>query len=155
MAGGRQDGPCGTFPLSSAFVDDLVDEGLVLIGDAGGWVDPLIGQGLAMAMRDTRSIAEVLLEESDWDPAAFASYADERRQRLAILALNARVQQHLDVDFSPSFSPLRLEVKEKTYEDELFRSLLGTQTRGPEYADPLALEATERARLSAMIGAVV
>lgn len=155
VAGGRQDGPCGTFPLSSAFVDDPVDEGLVLIGDAAGWIDPLIGQGLAMAMRDTRSIAEVLLEESDWDPAAFASYADERRQRLAILALNARVQQHLDVDFSPSFSPLRLEVTEKTYEDELFRSLLGTQIRGSEYADPRVLETTERARLSAMIGAVV
>jgi 2-polyprenyl-6-methoxyphenol hydroxylase-like FAD-dependent oxidoreductase len=136
-------------------VDDPVDEGLVLIGDAAGWIDPLIGQGLAMAMRDTRSIAEVLLEESDWDPAAFASYADERRQRLAILALNARVHQHLDVDFSPSFSPLRLEVAEKTYEDELFQSLLGTQIRGPEYADPRVLEATERARLSAMIGAVV
>jgi len=60
---------------------------------------------------------------------------------------NARVQQRFDLDFSPSFAPLRLKVTEKTHEDEL----LGTQTRGPEYADPRVLEVTERARLAARI----
>lgn len=152
VAGGRQDGPCGTFPLNSAFVDHPAVEGLVLIGDAAGWIDPLIGQGLSMAMRDVRSIADVLLDGADWTPAAFAGYAAERRERLEILALNGRVQQRLDVDFTPEFAGKRVEVTDQVFDDEVFGALLGTQTRGPEVADRRILETAERERLGQMLG---
>ena len=155
IAAGRQDGPCGTFPLNSAFVDVPVGDGLVLVGDAAGWVDPLIGQGLSMAMRDARSVAEVLLGGTDWGPAAFDDYVEERRLRLRILALNALIQQRLDVDFTPGFQPQRMEVTDAAYGDPVFGPVLRTQTRGPEIADPVALTAPERARLSTMLGVPV
>lgn len=152
IAGGRSEGPCGTFPLNSAYVDTPVGDGVVLIGDAAGWVDPLIGQGLSMAMRDARSIAEVLLDGQRWDPASFAGYVTERRHRLTVLALNARVQQRLDVDFSDEFVPRRVEVGDTLHSDEMFGPLLGTQLRGPESADPAVLGAPELARLSGILG---
>ena len=152
IAAGRQEGPCGTFPLHSAFVDDPVREGLVLIGDAAGWIDPLIGQGLSMAMRDARTVAEVLVGGDDWIPAAFAAYVDERRSRLAILALNAWMQQRLDVNFSPSFAERRPELTERVVADELFRLVLEAQTRGPERADPSVLDQPHQTRLEDMLG---
>ncbi len=155
IASGRQDGPCGTFPLNSAFVDTPVGEGLVLIGDAAGWVDPLIGQGLAMAMRDVRTVADVLLDGADWRPTAFAGYVAERRDRLEVLALNARVQQRLDVDFSSAFWPKRSEVSAMLYDDDVFGALLGTQTRGPEAVDRRVFSVGERARLNESLGVPV
>ena len=155
IANGRQDGPCGTFPLNSAFVDTPVRDGLVLIGDAAGWVDPLIGQGLAMAMRDARTVADVLLDGADWTLNDFGAYVEERRGRLEVLALNARVQQRLDVDFSPDFSPRRAAVTAALYDDDVFRTLLGTQTRGPEAVDPRVFSASERARLNESLGVPV
>jgi 2-polyprenyl-6-methoxyphenol hydroxylase-like FAD-dependent oxidoreductase len=151
IAGGRQDGPCATFPLSSAFVDEPVEEGLVLVGDAAGWVDPLIGQGLSMAMRDVRLITEALLEHPTWAPATFAGYVEDRRRRLEILALNATVQQRLDVDFSPDFADRRLEVVGAVWEDEVFGSLLFAQIAGPETVHPAAMEPTELRRLRALL----
>lgn len=155
IAAGRQEGPCGTFPLNSASVDDPVREGLVLIGDAAGWIDPLIGQGLSMAMRDVRSVAEVLLGGADRSPSAFATYVEERRERLAILALRGRIGQRLEVDFSTSFSPRRVAVAETLFEDDVFGPLISTQLRGPDLADRRVLRTAERARLAQILGVVV
>lgn len=151
IAAGRQEGPCATFPLNSAFVDEFTREGLVLIGDAAGWVDPLIGQGLAMCMRDARLITEALLDNNEWSPAIFSDYADERRKRLQILGLNARVQQRLDVDFSPDFAPRRLEVVGSVWSDALFSALMFAQIAGPEVADPAVLEPAELDRLRTLL----
>jgi 2-polyprenyl-6-methoxyphenol hydroxylase-like FAD-dependent oxidoreductase len=151
VAGGRQEGPCATFPLNSAFVDEPVSEGLVLIGDAAGWVDPLIGQGLAMAMRDARLVTEALLGETEWSPGIFQGYVEDRRWRLDILALNARVQQRLDVDFSPDFAPRRLDVVGAVWEDPMFAGLMLAQIAGPEAADPAILTTAEQSRLHAVL----
>jgi 2-polyprenyl-6-methoxyphenol hydroxylase-like FAD-dependent oxidoreductase len=151
VAASRQEGPCATFPLNSAFVEEAVQDGLLLIGDAAGWVDPLIGQGLAMAMRDAREISEVLLDGDDWSPAAFGGYVEGRRERLKVLALNARVQQRLDVDFSPEFVPRRLEVVGAAWSDPLFGGLLAAQIAGPEAADPAVFTPPELKRLHELL----
>jgi 2-polyprenyl-6-methoxyphenol hydroxylase-like FAD-dependent oxidoreductase len=151
IAAGRQEGPCATFPLNSAFVDRLTGEGMVLIGDAAGWVDPLIGQGCAMAIRDARLVTETLLENADWTPAIFSEYVDERRRRLEVLALSARVQQRLDVDFRPDFPPRRLAVTAVVQADPVFGTLFGAQFAGPEVADPAVFEPAEQARLRSLL----
>jgi 2-polyprenyl-6-methoxyphenol hydroxylase-like FAD-dependent oxidoreductase len=151
VASARQEGPCATFPLNSAVVDEFTREGLVLVGDAAGWIDPLIGQGLAMAMRDARLITEALLDNSEWSPAIFSDYADDRRKRLEILALNARVQQRLDVDFSPDFAPRRLEVVGAVWADSVFSALMSAQFAGPEAADPAVFEPAELDRLGSLL----
>ena len=54
-------GPCAYVHGSDAWPDEPVSEGVVLIGDAAGWSDPIVGQGLAVALRDARMVSEVLL----------------------------------------------------------------------------------------------
>jgi 2-polyprenyl-6-methoxyphenol hydroxylase-like FAD-dependent oxidoreductase len=151
VAAGRQEGPCATFPLNSALVDEFARPGLVLIGDAAGWIDPLIGQGLAMCMRDARLVTEALLDNDDWSPAIFSDYADDRRRRLRILALNARVQQRLDVDFSPDFAPRRLETVGAVWGDPIFAALMAAQIAGPEAADSAVFEPAEQDRLRSLL----
>ncbi len=52
----------------------------MLIGDAAGWNDPIIGQGLSIALRDARIIAEILRAAADWSLDAFAPYAETFEQ---------------------------------------------------------------------------
>lgn len=155
ITGGRQEGPCATFPLASASVDRPLGDGVVLIGDAAGWVDPLIGQGLSMAMRDARMVAEVLLGEADWTSGAFAPYVSERRDRLAKLALLARINQRLDVDFSPDFVDRRHAAGEILREHDLFGPLMAAQMKGPENASPDVLGRAARRELAEILGVAV
>lgn len=155
VAAGTQEGPCATFPLSNASVDIPVGDGVVLIGDAAGWVDPLIGQGLSMAMRDTRVVAEVLLNSVDWTPAAFAGYVGERRQRLAKLGLLARIHQRLSIDFSRSFAGWRSEAATMLREHDLFGPLVAAQSRGPEAASGEVLRRASQRELARILGAVI
>jgi 2-polyprenyl-6-methoxyphenol hydroxylase-like FAD-dependent oxidoreductase len=62
--------------------DQPFTDGVVLIGDAGGYDDPITGQGLSLALRDVRSISEILSTSSDWSPTSMRRYGDERTERL-------------------------------------------------------------------------
>ena len=73
IAGSEPVGPCAYLPGSDSWTDRPFAEGVVLIGDAAGWTDPLIGEGLSMAMRDARMVSEVLLGD-DWSVDAFEPY---------------------------------------------------------------------------------
>lgn len=57
-------GPCATYPSFDTYMDQPFVEGGVLIGDAAGWNDPIIGQGLSIAMRDARMVSEILLADT-------------------------------------------------------------------------------------------
>jgi 2-polyprenyl-6-methoxyphenol hydroxylase-like FAD-dependent oxidoreductase len=78
-------GPCATFPMNDAWVDEPVWPGVALVGDAAGWSNPVTAQGLAISLRDARMLAEALLDGPDWSPRGLAGYADERRTRMARL----------------------------------------------------------------------
>ena len=85
MAKSTPIGPCATFPMNDAWVDQPVVEGVALIGDAAGWSNPVTAQGLAVSLRDARILAEALLAGPDWTPRGLAEYGDERRTRMARL----------------------------------------------------------------------
>jgi 2-polyprenyl-6-methoxyphenol hydroxylase-like FAD-dependent oxidoreductase len=85
MAESTPIGPCATFPMNDAWVDEPVVPGVALVGDAAGWSNPVTAQGLAVSLRDVRMLAEALLEGPDWSPRALAGYVDERRTRMARL----------------------------------------------------------------------
>lgn len=89
----RPAGPCATFPASDARASTPVAEGVVLIGDAAGYENPLLGQGLAMALRDVRDVTVALAQSENWDVATFAQYAEARARRhhLAMLATKISV----------------------------------------------------------------
>lgn len=75
-------GPCGTFGGDQTWCDNPCADGVVLAGDAGGYDNPVDGQGLSLALRDVRQLAELLLSSGDWSVAGLRPYAEQRAERL-------------------------------------------------------------------------
>jgi 2-polyprenyl-6-methoxyphenol hydroxylase-like FAD-dependent oxidoreductase len=84
-------GPCASYPNEDAWTDEPFAEGVVLVGDAGGWNDPIIGQGLSITYRDVRIVSDILFASDDWSPLAFTSYAEERVERMRRLRFSAHL----------------------------------------------------------------
>ena len=82
FAESRGAGPCATYPMRDTWTNSPIADGLVLIGDAAGYSDPHIGQGLSVALRDVRILSELLITNDNWAPAALRPYAEERAERL-------------------------------------------------------------------------
>ena len=55
-------GPFNSFSNEDHWIDDPTCPGVVLIGDAAGHNDPILGQGLSIALRDVRLVSEILSE---------------------------------------------------------------------------------------------
>lgn len=85
-------GPCATFPGADSRASSPLAEGVVLIGDAAGYENPLRGQGLSMALKDAQDVSQALLNGSR-RVDALSAYARARavRQRLANLATTVSV----------------------------------------------------------------
>lgn len=92
-------GPCSSYPMTDSWCDRIVDDGVVLVGDAAGWNDPVIGQGVSIALRDARLVSEVLFGSPSWSASAFAGYVEERIERMRRLRLAAHVVTLLRVAF--------------------------------------------------------
>ncbi|MBO0874940.1 MAG: FAD-dependent monooxygenase [Pseudonocardia sp.] len=97
----RPSGPCAFYPMNDSWTARTYAPGAVLIGDAAGWNDPIIGQGLSIAMRDARMVADILRSTKDWTPGSFAEYGDERRERMRRLRIAARLATDLRATFTP------------------------------------------------------
>lgn len=78
----RPAGPCATFSAEQTWCDEPYADGVVLLGDAGGYDDPVDGQGLSLAMRDARQLSELLLASSHWTVQALRPYGEQRAERL-------------------------------------------------------------------------
>lgn len=95
----RPAGPCAAFPNADSWLPRPYVEGVVLIGDAAGYNDPLIGQGLANTFRDVRLVRDLLLESDAWNANLFGSYGQERSERTRRLRFMGRVSAELKVTF--------------------------------------------------------
>jgi 2-polyprenyl-6-methoxyphenol hydroxylase-like FAD-dependent oxidoreductase len=82
LGGATAAGPCATFSGEQTWCEEPYAEGVVLLGDAGGYDDPVDGQGLSLAMRDVRQLSELLLATDDWTPAGLRPYGQQRTERL-------------------------------------------------------------------------
>ena len=51
--------------MNDTWTDSPCAPGVVLLGDAAGWNDPIIGQGLSIALRDVRMVADVVRADPD------------------------------------------------------------------------------------------
>jgi 2-polyprenyl-6-methoxyphenol hydroxylase-like FAD-dependent oxidoreductase len=94
-------GPCATYPMHDTWTDRPLGEGLALIGDAAGYSDPHIGQGLSIALRDVRMLSDLLLTGDDWSPGALRPYAEEREERMRRLRFCNAVATTLRGEFGP------------------------------------------------------
>lgn len=132
VGAGTPIGPCATYPGDDTWTDAPYADGVVLIGDAAGHNDPVIGEGLSIALRDARIVRDLVLDGAR-DPAGFAPYGAERFGRMERLRLGAdiiAVSQAEDADNRPARRAFVLE-RMANGDPEVFPVLVGLFT-GPE-----------------------
>ncbi len=125
-------GPCAYVQGSDGWTDSPVVEGVVLVGDAAGWSDPVIGQGLSVAMRDARMVSDVLLEADDWSPNAFEGYVTERAERMARLKVAGYVNTEIRCTFTPEGRNRRAAMRADSAINPLTLAPLLGSIAGPE-----------------------
>jgi 2-polyprenyl-6-methoxyphenol hydroxylase-like FAD-dependent oxidoreductase len=133
-------GPCLGAPFGESRTDAPYAAGVVLVGDAGGYNDPIIGQGLSLAVRDIRVVAETLLRSSRWDAPVFESYAIERAERLRRLGIAAEVATALRTTFGPEGRDRRAAAYTMFDADPTTRLTLASTLVGPDRVPAGAFE---------------
>ncbi len=105
--------PCIAYPNHDSWVDHLVCEGVVLIGDAAGRNDPIIGQGLSVTHRDVRLVRDAMLDADSWHESTFDGYVAERKSRMERLRIVARIASLRDAAFGESGRRLRQDIHDR------------------------------------------
>ena len=77
-------GPLASFECADVWVEHPYRDGVALVGDAAASNDPSWGQGLALALRDARVLADELLANEDWSTAG-ERYADHHDRHYATI----------------------------------------------------------------------
>jgi 2-polyprenyl-6-methoxyphenol hydroxylase-like FAD-dependent oxidoreductase len=138
-------GPCATYPGDDTWCAEPFVDGAVLIGDAAGHNDPIVGQGLSIAMRDARTVRDLVLDGAR-TADAFAPYGKERVGRMARLRLAADVMTVTQAEDADNRDARRGYVNDRmaSMEAPVFPLLLGLfagpETVGDEILDPRLLD---------------
>ncbi|MCA1844532.1 MAG: FAD-dependent monooxygenase [Actinobacteria bacterium] len=111
-------GPCAGYPWNTTWAETVLAPGVVLVGDAGGYNDPIIGQGLALSLMDVATLSDILLSGPDWSEAAFSPYANERRTRMARARSCALLFSAFFAEFTPEAARRRAVALPKALADE-------------------------------------
>ncbi len=146
IARGEPIGPFHAYSNEDHWVERPTAAGVVLIGDAAGHNDPLIGQGLSITLRDVRLVRDIVLA-GDWRQAAFEPYVAERLERMRRLRINARFAARLRVRFGPEAAATRARTMRRIREGG-WLSPYGAALVGPE---KLPAEAFEQAAMDAIL----
>ena len=112
LANATPAGPCNSYANEDTWTDTPYAPGVILIGDAAGHNDPIIGQGLSITYRDVRIVRDLMLENQSWSPEIFRPYAEERRERMRRLRLTASTWSILNVEFGADARARRIKVRE-------------------------------------------
>lgn len=129
---GRPAGPVHAFSNEDFWADTPVAPGVVLIGDAAGWNDPYGGQGLAIALRDARMVAELLAGADPIDTALLAPYVKERRERMRRLRLAVSILVKQKVEFGAETRARRVRMNGRLAERPELGHLFYGLAVGPE-----------------------
>ena len=130
IAAGRPIGPFNSFSNEDHWIDDPTAPGVVLAGDAAGHNDPIIGQGLSIALRDVRLLSEIILDGKR-DQAAFRAYVEERAERMRRLRIAARLRAKLNAEFGEEARQRRQRAERRMRIDKA-PSPLGAMLVGPD-----------------------
>ena len=113
-------GPFNSFSNEDHWIDDPTCPGIVLVGDAAGHNDPIIGQGLSIALRDVRLVSEILRDaKAAGREPDFRPYVEERAERMRRLRITARVATTLRVEFSQEARERRARVGKRVAAGQL------------------------------------
>lgn len=103
--------PAAAFPANDTWADTVLAPGVVLLGDAGGYNDPIIGQGLSLALREAGDLAELLVDLREqggsWAPTDLAPYERQRATRHRRARATAVLHRELFCRFGPEFAARR------------------------------------------------
>ena len=146
----RPAGPCAFYPMNDTWIDYPSAPGVVLIGDAAGWNDPIIGQGLSIALRDVRMVADVVRAGPDRSAAAFTPYVRERRERMRRLRIAAEVQTALVATFTRAGAARRAAFNAVFRTDPVLGGTRLAAQLGPENSVAEAFDPDTVARILAM-----
>jgi len=142
-------GPCHSYPNEDAWTDEPFAEGMVLIGDAAGWNDPIIGQGLSITYRDVRIVSEILRGGGDWSAKAFAPYAEERAERMRRLRFSAQLVSTLLNEFGDEARERRRRAEARQATSPLLALPFLAAMVGPDALPAASFEETIRDQLFA------
>jgi len=148
-ASGRPAGPCGIFTGEDLVTESPVGPGVVLIGDAAGYISPLVGQGLSMALRDVRVVTELLRASHDWSEAALRPFVVERAERMRRLRAITDLYSAVFADFSPGIAQRRLRVAERMESEATLALPFAAVFAGPELVPSAGFVNQVRERLLA------
>ena len=132
---------------ADSWTDEPFALGVVLVGDAAGWNDPIVGLGLSITYRDVRIVSELLTGSDDWAPATFAPYAEERRERMRRLRFAASLQASLDMEFGEAAKARRHSHFERAAADPSLRAHAFAVMAGPESVPDIMFTEAQRARV--------
>ena len=125
---------CHSYPNEDTWTDEPFADGVVLVGDSAGHNDPIIGQGLSIAVRDIRIVSELLLGSERWSESLFATYAEERKERMRRLRFAAALASALDSEFTPEAAARRSRARARMAADRSLNMVFASAMIGPEIA---------------------
>jgi menaquinone-9 beta-reductase len=125
-------GPARTYPGDDTWTDQPFTDGVVLIGDAAGHNNPLIGQGLSLALCDVRCLSDRLVNDN-WDAEQFASYGTERAARLLKMQFVAQLEAVRYTTFGAEGQRLREDLARRQRGDPSLWAPGIAQIAGPDH----------------------
>ena len=144
----RPAGPLATYSADDTWTERPFVDGVVLIGDAAGFNNPIIGQGLSISMRDARSVRDIV-RAGDFGPAAFEPYATERMERMRRLRYAATLLAVAFAQDGDDRAARRARYFDLRQTEPLMMGVLATVFAGPEVGPA---EAFDGRLLSALRG---
>jgi 2-polyprenyl-6-methoxyphenol hydroxylase-like FAD-dependent oxidoreductase len=150
IASGTPAGPLFAYHNNCSAAERPFAPGAVLVGDAAGWNDPILGLGLSITYRDVRFVSDILTETPTGTAPDFRPYAEERAERMRRLRIASEMQATLDMEFGEAARTRRRRYHEASAADPVL-GLHGVATlAGPEAVPP---EVFEPAHVARVIGA--
>ncbi len=145
----RPAGPCRTYANQDTWIDAPFTDGVVLVGDAAGWNDPIAGQGLSVTLRDVRVVRDLLLADG-LATRGLGAYAEERRERMRRLRFSAALQARLHAEFGANARAARADIFARQEKNPALGMAALSAFTGPEL---VPAEAFSQDAARAMFGA--
>jgi 2-polyprenyl-6-methoxyphenol hydroxylase-like FAD-dependent oxidoreductase len=125
-------GPCKAYPSQCARMARPYMQGAVLIGDAAGFTDPILGQGLSVTLRDARMVRDILLASSDWSVEALAPYGAARAETTGRIAQATAFAARLFTRFDDDGRAARARALQRMATQPALKGLLASAFVGPD-----------------------
>jgi 2-polyprenyl-6-methoxyphenol hydroxylase-like FAD-dependent oxidoreductase len=149
LVAGRPAGPLFSYINADSWTDEPFAPGVVLVGDAAGWNDPIIGLGLSITYRDVRIVSDLLKGSDDWANLSFSPYAEERAERMRRLRFAGQLQAAIDMEFDEKARVRRRKLFQRAALDPSLKAHSLAVMAGPESLPPEMFTEDQRARVLA------